>query len=180
MDLNAEALTQVDQSQLCLSAFLIRKRDGKCATLFAGETFSAGQWLGGEGGVYGCTAHTEFNIGNVISHEAYVYSRGCNCQSRSRRDEDPPSPELKDINLFPCSCGAGIAWKVCGLSIGMQKDYYGAEEGIQYSYDDDPPADTVQRLLQKLRLPQKPSARMPSKQPKKRGRRPSRMYPRMC
>jgi hypothetical protein len=158
VDLNAEKLTHVDQHQLYLSAFLIRKRDGKCATLFTSETYVHGCHYAASGGelegIYGAHCETEFCT--QLDHEtaslaSHVYSRQCNCPNRNRRDAQPPSPELKDINLFPCTCGAGNDWKHCGLSICMREDDNDSwDEGYEGEEDARPAVDTVQKLLHRL------------------------------
>jgi hypothetical protein len=153
VDLTAETLTHAHQQQLYLSAFLVRKRDGKCVTLFANDQFSHGQSWGHEG-VYGSIADTVFYCGpgSVAPLESIVYCRLCNCLNRSRHHDNPPSGELKDIALFPCSCGAGDDWKACGVSVGVHD---ASEWGVGEYEDEDPPAvDTVRKLLQRLEGPE--------------------------
>jgi hypothetical protein len=156
VDLNAETLTHAHQEQLYLSAFLVRKWDGKCATLFANDQFSHGQSWGGYQGVYGSTAETVFYCGpSVAPLESHVYSRLCNCPNRSRHHDNPPSGELKDIALFPCSCGTGDGWKACGVTVGVQDVSQCPEWGLEEDEDEGPSAvDTVRKLLQRLEGPE--------------------------
>ena len=159
-----EALFYDDDRQLFLSAFLLRKRDGRCATLFQHERCDYSEYgddvpLSGE--LWDCDVASVFCLDGPLPYgplprglmTATVYSgKGCTCPNKPTQWYYDSSEEVRAAyaafhEAGGCTCELGKRRKLCGLSIEM----YDIEFDDDTREDDKQP--TMSDLLRKLESP---------------------------